>query len=64
MGRIKTMLIKRKTREIMAEHEKEFTEDFGKNKELVSKFAHVPSKKLRNIIAGYVTRLKKKPDIV
>jgi len=64
MGRIKTQLVKRKTKEIMAEHEGEFTEDFEKNKELVSKFADIPSKKLRNVIAGYVTRLKKKPEIV
>ena len=64
MGRIKTMLIKRKTKEIMAEHEDKLTEDFEKNKEIVSKVAHIPSKKMRNVIAGYATRLKKKPDIV
>ncbi len=64
MGRIKTMLIKRKTKEIMAEHGEKLTEDFEKNKEIITQVADVPSKKMRNVIAGYATRLKKKPDIV
>ena len=37
-----------------------FTPDFEKNKEVVSKMISTQSKKLRNIIAGYVTRLVKK----
>jgi small subunit ribosomal protein S17e len=59
MGRIKTQLIKRVTNELMDRHGEEFTKDFEKNKELVVKFVSVPSKKIRNIIAGYVTRLVK-----
>lgn len=60
MGRIKTKLIKRKTREVMLEYNDHFKEDFETNKKLVSQFVEVPSKKLRNTIAGYVTRLKRK----
>jgi small subunit ribosomal protein S17e len=56
MGRIKTQFIKRITNELIEEHEKDFTKDFEKNKELVSKFTDTSSKKIRNIIAGYVTR--------
>ena len=37
-------------------------EDFEKNKELVSKYAITSSAKLRNIIAGYITRLIRKGD--
>lgn len=62
MGRIKTKLIKRKTREVIAEHTGKFKEDFDENKKLVSQFVDVPSKKLRNVIAGYVTRLMKKTE--
>ena len=59
MGRIKTMLIKRVTNELVNKHAGEFSDEFEKNKELVSGFASIPSKKLRNAIAGYVTRIIK-----
>ena len=38
----------------------EFSEEFEKNKSLVSGFADIPSKKLRNVVAGYVTHLIKR----
>jgi len=60
MGRIKTLLIKRITHKLVELHENEFTGDFKKNKEIVNKLISTPSKKLRNVIAGYVTRLVKK----
>ncbi|HIH11721.1 TPA: 30S ribosomal protein S17e, partial [Candidatus Woesearchaeota archaeon] len=59
-GRIKTKLMKRKTRELLKLHGQHFTPDFVKNKVLVQQHVKVGSKKLRNILAGYVTRLKKK----
>lgn len=43
----------------MEKHPERFEPDFDKNKAVVSEFADVPSKKLRNIIAGYASRLKK-----
>lgn len=62
MGRIKTKLTKRIAHELMKEHGKDFKKDFDDNKQLVSKFTDVTSKKIRNIIAGYVTRLVKQKD--
>ena len=62
MGRIKTRLVKRVTNDLIREHSEEFKKDFDENKELVSKFAKIPSTKMRNVIAGYVTRLMKKGD--
>ena len=59
MGRIKTQQIKRVTRQLMGEHGSEFKKDFSENKKIVEQFVEVKSKKLRNVIAGYVTRLKK-----
>ena len=56
------MLIKRVTNQLVKEHSSEFKKTFGDNKQLVSKFAEIPSKKLRNTIAGYVTRQMKKAD--
>lgn len=59
MGRIKTQQIKRVTKQLMKEHGDEFKKDFSENKKLVREFVEVKSKKLRNTIAGYVTRLVK-----
>jgi small subunit ribosomal protein S17e len=59
MGRIKTQQIKRTTFELMDLHRDEFKKDFTENKKLLEGFADIKSKKLRNMVAGYVTRLKK-----
>ena len=59
MGRIKTKLVKRITLELVRKHLNEFKPGFEENKVLVRQFANVENKKLRNIIAGYVTRLVK-----
>ena len=60
MGRIKTTLIKRVTNKLIEEHKSEFSTDFSKNKVVVEKLLDVESKKFRNIIAGYITRIIKK----
>lgn len=57
MGRIKTQLIKRTTSHLLAKYPDKFSEDFVANKEAVNKFLSVQSSKLRNTIAGYLTRL-------
>ncbi len=59
MGRIKTKLIKRLTVSLLKLHADIFTKDFNENKPLVSKHLENYSKKLRNVVAGYVTRLKR-----
>ena len=60
MGRIKTSLIKRKTKELLGSYGEHFATDFSQNKQQTNKYVSVKSKKVRNIIAGYMTRLKKK----
>lgn len=58
MGRIKTMLIKRTTEELLDKHPDKFSKDFDANKKSVSALlGGEPSKKLRNTIAGYASRL-------
>ena len=59
MGRIKTLLIKRVTRKLIERFGSDFSADYSKNKAVVSRHTDVKSKKLRNIIAGYATRLTK-----
>ncbi len=60
MGRIKTTFIKQKTKELLEVHGDKVTDDFVANKKVTSQLTDVSSKKLRNTIAGYLTRLKKK----
>tara|TARA_Y100000310_G_scaffold345598_1_gene467048 strand:- start:197 stop:385 length:189 start_codon:yes stop_codon:yes gene_type:complete len=59
MGRIKTTMIRRTSLRLVEEHREKFKKDFGENKSIVRELIEVPSKKQRNIIAGYVTRLIK-----
>lgn len=59
MGRIKTQQIKRATFELMRMHSDSFKKEYSENKKIVDGFADIRSKKLRNMVAGYVTRLKK-----
>jgi ribosomal protein S17E len=57
MGKIKTKLIKR-TSEKLSKTDIEFNEDFENNKKILSDT--MPSKKIRNQIAGYLITLKKR----
>ncbi|MCX6711855.1 MAG: 30S ribosomal protein S17e [Candidatus Woesearchaeota archaeon] len=59
MGRIKTTLIKRTTLKLYKDHKDRFKNDFEHNKGVVDELLITSSKKLRNIIAGYATRLVK-----
>ena len=63
MGRIKTQQIKSKGEELYSLQGKEYTTDFAENKKSVGKHATVQSKKLRNVLAGYLTRKAKKVQI-
>ena len=62
MGRIKTQLVKRITNDLIREHSKELKKDFEENKKLIEQFAKIPSTKMRNVIAGYVTRRMKNDE--
>ncbi|MEK6835907.1 MAG: 30S ribosomal protein S17e [Nanoarchaeota archaeon] len=60
MGRIKTKLVKRTAKELIDLYRDKFSNDFNLNKEIVKELAEIPSKKLRNVTAGYISRLVKK----
>lgn len=59
MGRIKTKQIKRVTQEINEKYNSEFSQDFNANKKQLPAVADIKSKKLRNQIAGYLSRIAK-----
>jgi len=58
MGRIKTSFAKHVGQELYGKHSDLFTADFSKNKQVLKQLAIIKSKKLTNVITGYITSLK------
>jgi small subunit ribosomal protein S17e len=59
MGRIKTTLVKRTGETIYKANPDKFKADFEHNKKAVLEVAQFNSKKLKNVIVGYITHLVK-----
>ncbi len=62
MGRIKTQMTKRITQDMMEKYSDKFKDNFEENKKIVNQLTDVKSKKIRNVIAGYATRLTKNKE--
>ncbi|MFW5704544.1 MAG: 30S ribosomal protein S17e [Nanoarchaeota archaeon] len=60
MGRVRSTYVKTSADKIYEVGKEDFTDNFDKNKDLVKKYATIPSKKMRNTIVGRVTTLKKR----
>jgi small subunit ribosomal protein S17e len=60
MGRIKTIPIKTLGNDLIEEHSDKFTVDFEKNKKILGNLKNIKSKKIRNILAGYITKEMKR----
>tara|TARA_Y100000034_G_C6838785_1_gene379277 strand:+ start:286 stop:471 length:186 start_codon:yes stop_codon:yes gene_type:complete len=56
MGRIKTSMVKKASHELL-KHDLGFSPEFNDNKKVLKNT--MPSKKVRNKIAGYLARLKR-----
>ena len=57
MGRIKTTLVKRTAKQLIEKTTDSFAPEFEQNKKSLGKT--MPSKRMRNMIAGYITRIKR-----
>ena len=57
MGRIKPTLIKRTSRQLIENSSESFGKTFEENKKALG--STLPSKKVRNKIAGYIARIKR-----
>ena len=57
MGRIKTKPIKRASTRLIDAAPEIFNSEFDHNKKVLGR--NMPSKKVRNMIAGYISRIKK-----
>ncbi len=60
MGNIRSKQIKRIAKQIVVNFQDQLSLDFEQNKMVVQNVTNVQSKKMRNFIAGYVTRIMKK----
>ncbi|MBS3152890.1 30S ribosomal protein S17e [Candidatus Woesearchaeota archaeon] len=59
MGRIRTTLVKRTGENLVKKFPDRFQPNFEHNKKNLDEVADIYSKKLRNLIAGYITHLLK-----
>ena len=60
MGRVRTKTVKRSARVIVERYYSKLTLDFDTNKRVCDEVAVVPSKRMRNKIAGFVTHLMRR----
>jgi len=57
LGKVRPDQVKKIARELVRRYPDKFTLDFENNKKLVESLTKVSSTRLRNRIAGYITRL-------
>jgi len=57
LGNVRPEKVKRIARELIRKYPDKFTANFEENKKILSSIALIPSTRLRNSIAGYITRL-------
>mgnify|MGYP000159064464 CR=1 FL=1 len=60
MGKVRPRFIKATARKLLELYPDKFTADFEHNKRMVQELTNITSKRLRNRIAGYITRLVKR----
>jgi len=60
MGRVRTKTVKKAARLIIEKYYPRLTMDFQTNKKICDEIASIPSKRLRNKIAGFVTHLMRR----
>jgi len=57
LGKVRPEKVKKIARELVKRYPTKFTTDFENNKKLLGSLVTIYSTKLRNLIAGYITRL-------
>jgi small subunit ribosomal protein S17e len=60
MGRVRTKTVKKSSRQVIERYYSKMTLDFHTNKKILEEVALIPSKRLRNKIAGFSTHLMKR----
>jgi len=60
VGKVRPRFIKATARRLLELYPDKFTADFEHNRRMVQELTNITSKRLRNRIAGYITRLVKR----
>merc|ERR1711861_88356 len=60
MGRVRNKTVKRSSKKIIERYYQRLTLDFNTNKRICDEVAEIPSKRLRNKIAGFTTHMMKR----
>ncbi|KAJ4746985.1 40S ribosomal protein S17 [Rhynchospora pubera] len=60
MGRVRTKTVKKSSRQVIERYYSRMTLDFHTNKKVLEEVAIIPSKRLRNKIAGFTTHLMRR----
>ncbi|CAL9156978.1 unnamed protein product [Musa hybrid cultivar] len=60
MGRVRTKTVKKSSRQVIERYYSRMTLDFHMNKKILEEVAIIPSKRLRNKIAGFSTHLMRR----
>ena len=60
MGRVRTKTVKKSSRQVIERYYSRMTLDFHTNKKVLEEVSIIPSKRLRNKIAGFSTHLMKR----
>lgn len=60
MGRVKSIAVKVLADELIKEHGDRFTTNFEKNKKVLGEVKKIESKRVRNILAGYISKKMQK----
>ena len=58
MGRIKTTFVKNIGKELVEKHPEPFSRSFEDNKKALAPLISFKSRKMRNLVAGYITSVK------
>ena len=60
VGKVRPLYIKRAARQLFEKYPNRFTESFEENKKAIAELTSITSKRVRNRVAGYITRLVKR----
>jgi len=58
MGRIKTTFVKNIAKDLIEKYPEAFSGKFEENKKALERFASFESRKMRNLVAGYISSMK------
>jgi small subunit ribosomal protein S17e len=59
MGRVKSIAIKTLGDDLIRQHSKKLTPDFDANKKALAEITEIKSKRVRNVLAGYISKKMK-----